>query len=344
MRDAVARRRGRSTASSSAAARTSIQHIRHAPAASGCSRASTRACCAASCSAPAERELIAAADILTTAAFGQGLDLFEAVIACPSRGLRAVDFTNANDIGDPLAFVERHAAHFDVGLFGLTPGDGALIDGLEQLARRRERLLVVTLGARRQRRARRRRADRVCRAARRSTSSTPRGPATRSPRASSAPTRATATSPARSRAGASRRARRSAGSARSEHAALARRPPAADASLVGAHDQTGRRSPAGATNVVARAIPNPILALPVLLLALGAAGAGPRPHHRGHLVRPRRGARHLAARAAAARPSDGASPRAARGRTSSGSPTSSRTGSSWRAGSGSCRWSTPACS
>lgn len=95
----------------------------------------------------AERELISASDILTTAAFGQGLELFEAALACPSRGLRAVDFTNANDIGDPLAFVERHAARFDVGLFGLTPADAGLIDALERLARRLERLLVVTLGA-----------------------------------------------------------------------------------------------------------------------------------------------------------------------------------------------------
>ena len=96
---------------------------------------------------PDERELIIGCDLLATAAFGQGLELFEAAIACPSRGLRAVDFTNANDIGDPLLFVERHAASFHVGLFGLTIDDGALIDELELLARRLDRLLVVTLGA-----------------------------------------------------------------------------------------------------------------------------------------------------------------------------------------------------
>jgi sugar/nucleoside kinase (ribokinase family) len=96
---------------------------------------------------PEGRRLIAAADILTTAAFGQGLDLFEDALASPSRGLRAVDFTNANDIGEPLAFVERHVASFHVGLFGLTPADAELIDALELLARRRDRLFVVTLGA-----------------------------------------------------------------------------------------------------------------------------------------------------------------------------------------------------
>jgi fructoselysine 6-kinase len=95
---------------------------------------------------PQERHLIAAADILTTAAFGQGLDLFEAALACPSRGLRAVDFTNANDIGEPISFVEWHAPSFHVGLFGLTLADADLIDELEAVARRLDRLFVVTLG------------------------------------------------------------------------------------------------------------------------------------------------------------------------------------------------------
>jgi sugar/nucleoside kinase (ribokinase family) len=95
----------------------------------------------------AQRDLVARSDLLTTAAFGQGLDLFESAMASPSQGLRAVDFTNANDIGDPLAFVERHVADFHVGFFGLGEQDEALIDGLEAIARRTERLLVVTLGA-----------------------------------------------------------------------------------------------------------------------------------------------------------------------------------------------------
>jgi fructoselysine 6-kinase len=94
----------------------------------------------------AGRDLIARSDVLTTAAFGQGLDLFEAAIACPSAGLRVVDFTNANDIGDPVAFVERHVAQLDIGVFGLSLADGALIDGLEAIAIRSRRLLVVTLG------------------------------------------------------------------------------------------------------------------------------------------------------------------------------------------------------
>jgi fructoselysine 6-kinase len=126
---------------------TSTQHIRHAADGERLFTRFDEGVLAGFSLGPADRALIAGADVLTTAAFGQGLDLFESVIRCPSRGLRAVDFTNANDIGDPLAFVERHAPGYHVGLLGLTPADRELIDGLEQIARMTGRLLVVTLGA-----------------------------------------------------------------------------------------------------------------------------------------------------------------------------------------------------
>ncbi len=126
---------------------TPVQEIRHAADGERIFTAYREGVLAGFRITPAGRVLVASADILTTAAFGQGLDLFEQVIACPSRGLRAVDFTNANDIGDVPVFVEHHAPGFDVGVFGLADGDGALIDDLERLARRLGRLLVVTLGA-----------------------------------------------------------------------------------------------------------------------------------------------------------------------------------------------------
>ena len=94
----------------------------------------------------AERTLVADADVVMTTAFGQGLDLFESLLATPTSGLRAVDFTNLNDVGDPLAFVERHAPSFELGLAGLRSADAELIDGLEQIAQRTGRLFVVTLG------------------------------------------------------------------------------------------------------------------------------------------------------------------------------------------------------
>jgi sugar/nucleoside kinase (ribokinase family) len=67
-------------------------------------------------------------------------------MAVPTSALRAVDFTNANDVGDPLAFAERWVPKLDVGLFGLRAEDTALIDALEASARRHARLLLVTLG------------------------------------------------------------------------------------------------------------------------------------------------------------------------------------------------------
>jgi fructoselysine 6-kinase len=94
-----------------------------------------------------QRAAIAGSDVLATAAFGQGLTFFESVLACKPQGLTAVDFTNANDVGDPVAFAARWAPELDVGLFGLRSSDGPLIDALEDVARQSHRLFVVTLGA-----------------------------------------------------------------------------------------------------------------------------------------------------------------------------------------------------
>jgi fructoselysine 6-kinase len=93
-----------------------------------------------------QRDAIARCDLLATAAFGQGLEFFESVMACRPRGLRAVDFTNANDVGEPVAFAERWASELDVGLFGLQRSDTVLIDALEAVAQRTGRVFVVTLG------------------------------------------------------------------------------------------------------------------------------------------------------------------------------------------------------
>jgi fructoselysine 6-kinase len=126
---------------------TPVQHIRHAAGGERVFERYDEGVVGGFRVSPLQCRTIAGSDVLATTAFGQGLAFFESVLACRPPGLRAVDFTNANDIGDPLAFVERYAARFDVGLFGLTPADSGLIDALELLARRLERLLVVTLGA-----------------------------------------------------------------------------------------------------------------------------------------------------------------------------------------------------
>ena len=126
---------------------TPVQHIRHAPGGERVFERYDEGVLAGYRVSERQRAAIAGSDVLATAAFGQGLAFFESVMACPRPGLRAVDFTNANDVGDPVAFAARWAPELDVGLFGLQPSDAALIDELERVAQRAGRLFVVTLGA-----------------------------------------------------------------------------------------------------------------------------------------------------------------------------------------------------
>jgi fructoselysine 6-kinase len=95
----------------------------------------------------AERECnrIRQADVLVTTVFAQAEGLFESVIACPSAGVRAVDFTDLADFADPVSFVRAHVDRLTVGFFGLRLEQTALIDALDALAREHDRLFVVTL-------------------------------------------------------------------------------------------------------------------------------------------------------------------------------------------------------
>jgi sugar/nucleoside kinase (ribokinase family) len=95
-----------------------------------------------------ERAIVADTDLLMTTAFRQGERLFESAMASPSRGLRAVDFSDLADFGSSADFVSQWTPFFHVAFFGLTDGDDALIGDLFQLAVERDRLFVVTLGAR----------------------------------------------------------------------------------------------------------------------------------------------------------------------------------------------------
>jgi sugar/nucleoside kinase (ribokinase family) len=94
----------------------------------------------------AERAVLQGADVLIAAAFEQASTLFESVMAAPSRGLRAVDFSDLSDYGSSPDFVERWIPFFHVGFFGLTQSDEELIEDLHRLAARHNRLFVVTLG------------------------------------------------------------------------------------------------------------------------------------------------------------------------------------------------------
>jgi fructoselysine 6-kinase len=95
---------------------------------------------------PAERALVSGSDLLVTTVFAHVEGLFDSVMSTPTAGLRSVDFTNLSDIDDGVGFVSQYADRFDIGFFGLLRTDTAVIDALEDIARTRGRLFVVTLG------------------------------------------------------------------------------------------------------------------------------------------------------------------------------------------------------
>lgn len=94
----------------------------------------------------AERAVVAASDLVIATVFTQILDFFETVVAAPAPGLRALDYCNLGTRDDPLRYVRRYAARFDLGLFGIAASDVALIDALEAVARDSGKLFIVTRG------------------------------------------------------------------------------------------------------------------------------------------------------------------------------------------------------
>lgn len=93
-----------------------------------------------------ERDAIATADLLVAPHYEQIDGFFSSVMASPSRGLRVVDFA---DIAEHPSthHVDRYLDAFDVAFFGLGPRHVHLVDELEEIAARYEKLFVVTLGA-----------------------------------------------------------------------------------------------------------------------------------------------------------------------------------------------------
>jgi fructoselysine 6-kinase len=93
-----------------------------------------------------ERALIAEADLLVAPHYRQIDGFFSSLMASPSRGLRAVDFADIAE--DPATKnVERFLTDFHIAFFGLDASHQDLIEELEQIARSRRKLFIVTLGA-----------------------------------------------------------------------------------------------------------------------------------------------------------------------------------------------------
>ena len=94
---------------------------------------------------PTQRALIEQAGWLVTPHFVQIAGLFDRVLKLARRGALAVDFADFRQHPD-FALLERSLAHVDVAFFGLHSGDSEVLAAIGQLARARDRLLVVTLG------------------------------------------------------------------------------------------------------------------------------------------------------------------------------------------------------
>jgi fructoselysine 6-kinase len=95
---------------------------------------------------PEESAIIGASELLVTTVFAQVEALFDSVMAIPSRGLRAVDFTNLSDVADGVGLVSQYVDRLDVAFFGLASDQVSLFGTLEEIARSSGRLFVVTLG------------------------------------------------------------------------------------------------------------------------------------------------------------------------------------------------------
>lgn len=93
-----------------------------------------------------ERDVVAGSDVLVMNVFRQVMPFFDDLVTAPSRGLRFVDFLDLADFDDPVAAVEHYVPHFDIGQFGLSLHARGLVDALEAIARKYERVFVVTLG------------------------------------------------------------------------------------------------------------------------------------------------------------------------------------------------------
>ena len=63
------------------------------------------------------------------------VEFIDSVMKAPSKDLRIVDFSALVGFDEPLQMVDRYLHRLDVGFFGLTVSNGAMIDTLEVVTR-----------------------------------------------------------------------------------------------------------------------------------------------------------------------------------------------------------------
>ena len=90
--------------------------------------------------------LIQRADFVIIPLFTQIHHLFDIVIREKKNGITAVDFTDLSDFNKDTEIVKKYINHFNIGFFGLRKSDDKLLTSLYDLAKKYNKLFVVTLG------------------------------------------------------------------------------------------------------------------------------------------------------------------------------------------------------
>ena len=93
-----------------------------------------------------ETALVAGSDLLVAPVYLQIVGLFDDLMKIDTKGRVAVDFADFLEYPD-FELLERHLDRIDIGFFGLTADDCAMIDRIRGYADRRHKTFVVTLGA-----------------------------------------------------------------------------------------------------------------------------------------------------------------------------------------------------
>lgn len=91
-------------------------------------------------------EVITNSDLLVAPVYLQIAGLFDTLMSIPARGKVAIDFADFLQHPD-LDLLRAHIDRIDIGFFGLSTPETAMIDALAVLAERHDKLFVITLGA-----------------------------------------------------------------------------------------------------------------------------------------------------------------------------------------------------
>ncbi|HSG96220.1 MAG TPA: PfkB family carbohydrate kinase [Afifellaceae bacterium] len=94
----------------------------------------------------ADRQLIAAGDLLVAPVYLQIVGLFGDLMGIDTVGRVAVDFADFLEYPD-FGLLEMHIERIDIAFFGLSPIDTAMIDRIAELADRHRKMFVVTMGS-----------------------------------------------------------------------------------------------------------------------------------------------------------------------------------------------------